>query len=109
MQSETTNNQIVMESHTNRSKSGGKPASKKSQSVCRAKPRTKRYTPFHVALPRPGLAHQLSITQLSEVISLLRKGYSIRDVAKLSSKGVSTVQRVKRLLTKVSHTHTEWF
>ena len=33
-----------------------------------------------------------------EVISLLRKGYSIRDVAKLSGKGVSTVQRVKRLL-----------
>ena len=32
------------------------------------------------------------------VISLLRKGYSIRDVAKLSGKGVSTVQRVKRLL-----------
>ena len=33
-----------------------------------------------------------------EVISLLRKGYSIRDVAKLSGKGVSTVQRVMRLL-----------
>ena len=33
-----------------------------------------------------------------EVISLLRKGYSIRDVAKLSGKEVSTVQRVKRLL-----------
>ena len=33
-----------------------------------------------------------------EVISLLRKGYSIRDVAKLSGKGVSTVQRVKQLL-----------
>lgn len=33
-----------------------------------------------------------------EVISLLRKRYSIRDVAKLSGKGVSTVQRVKRLL-----------
>ena len=98
LQSESTNNQIVMESHTNRSKSRGKPASKKSQNVCRAKPRTKRRTPFHVALPRPGLAHQLSITQLSEVISLLRKGYSIRDVAKLSGKGVSTVQRVKRLL-----------
>ena len=32
------------------------------------------------------------------VISLLRKGYSIRDVAKLSGKGGSTVQRVKRLL-----------
>ena len=33
-----------------------------------------------------------------EVISLLRKGDSIRDVAKLSGKGVSTVQRVKRLI-----------
>ena len=32
-----------------------------------------------------------------EVISLLRKGFSIRDVAKLSGRGVSTVQRVKRL------------
>ena len=30
-----------------------------------------------------------------EVISLLRKGYSIRDVAKLSGKRVSTVQRMK--------------
>ena len=33
-----------------------------------------------------------------EVISLLRKEYSVRDVAKLRGKGVSTVQRVKRLL-----------
>ena len=33
-----------------------------------------------------------------EVISLLRKGYFVQDVAKLSGKGVSTVQRVKRLL-----------
>ena len=33
-----------------------------------------------------------------EVISLLCKGYSIRDMAKLSGRGVSTVQRVKRLL-----------
>ena len=33
-----------------------------------------------------------------EVISLLRKGYSIRDMAKLSGNGVSTVQRVRRLL-----------
>ena len=32
-----------------------------------------------------------------EVISLLRKGYSIRDMAKLSGRGVSTVRRVKRL------------
>ena len=37
-------------------------------------------------------------TEYREIISLLRKGYSIRDVAKLSGKGVSTVQRVKRLL-----------
>ena len=29
----------------------------------------------------------------------LRKGYSIRDVAKLSGKGISTVQRVKKLFT----------
>ena len=36
-------------------------------------------------------------TEYREIISLLRKGYSIRDVAKLSGKGVSTVQRVKRL------------
>ena len=33
-----------------------------------------------------------------EVVSLFRKGYSVRDVAKLCGKGVSTVQRVKRLL-----------
>ncbi len=32
------------------------------------------------------------------VISLLRKGYSIRDVGKLSGKGVRNVQRVKLLL-----------
>ena len=37
-------------------------------------------------------------TEYREVISLLRKGYSIRDVAKLSGRGVSTVQRVKRLM-----------
>ena len=37
-------------------------------------------------------------TEYREVISLLRKGYSIRDVTKLSGRGVSTVQRVKRLL-----------
>ena len=37
-------------------------------------------------------------TEYRDVISLLRKGYSIRDVAKLCGKGVSTVQRVKRLI-----------
>ena len=31
-----------------------------------------------------------------EIISLLNKGYAIRDVAKLTGKGISTVQRVKK-------------
>ena len=31
-----------------------------------------------------------------EVIEYLKKGYTIRDVAKLCGKGVSTVQRVKK-------------
>jgi len=31
-----------------------------------------------------------------EVINLLNKGYAIRDVAKLTKKGISTVQRVKK-------------
>ena len=31
-----------------------------------------------------------------EVINLLKKGYAIRDVAKLTGKGISTVQRVKK-------------
>ena len=34
--------------------------------------------------------------EYKEVIALLRKGYTIRDVAKLTRKGVSTVQRVKK-------------
>ena len=32
-----------------------------------------------------------------EVISLLHKGYSIRDVVKLNGKGISTLQRVKKM------------
>lgn len=31
-----------------------------------------------------------------EVINLLNKGYDIRDVAKLTGKGIGTVQRVKK-------------
>ena len=31
-----------------------------------------------------------------EVINLLNKGYAIRDVAKLTGKGISTIQRVKK-------------
>ena len=34
--------------------------------------------------------------EYKDVIALLRKGYTIRDVAKLTRKGVSTVQRVKK-------------
>ena len=33
-----------------------------------------------------------------EVISLLHKGYSMRDVAKLSGRALSTLQRLTRLL-----------
>ena len=35
-------------------------------------------------------------SQYKEVISCLKKGYKIRDVAKLCNVGVSTVQRVKK-------------
>ena len=31
-----------------------------------------------------------------DAISLLKKGYAIRDVAKLTGKGISTIQRVKK-------------
>lgn len=34
--------------------------------------------------------------EYKEVISLLKKGYSIRNVAKLSNIGISTVQRIKK-------------
>ena len=37
--------------------------------------------------------------EYKEVISLLRKGYSVRNVAKLSGVSVSTVQRIKREFT----------
>lgn len=34
--------------------------------------------------------------EYKEAILLLKKGYAIRDVAKLTGKGVSTIQRVKK-------------
>jgi len=34
--------------------------------------------------------------EYKDVLSLLKKGYTIRDVAKLTAKGISTVQRIKR-------------
>ena len=36
--------------------------------------------------------------EYKEVISLLHKGYVIRDVARLTGKGISTVQRIKKEL-----------
>jgi DNA invertase Pin-like site-specific DNA recombinase len=38
------------------------------------------------------------IEEYKEVITLLRKNYTIRDTAKLSGKSVSSVQRVKKLV-----------
>lgn len=38
--------------------------------------------------------------EYKEVISLLRKGYSIRNIAKLQSIGISTVQRIKNQFIK---------
>ena len=35
--------------------------------------------------------------EYKEAIALLKKGYAIRDVAKLTGKGISTIQRVKKL------------
>ena len=34
--------------------------------------------------------------EYKEAISVLKKGYAIRDVAKLTGKGISTIQRVKK-------------
>ena len=38
--------------------------------------------------------------EYKEVIALLRKGYSIRNIAKLQSIGISTVQRIKNQFIK---------
>lgn len=35
--------------------------------------------------------------EYKEAINLLKKGYSIRDVAKLTRKGVSNIQRMKEM------------
>lgn len=39
--------------------------------------------------------------EYKDVISLLKKGYAIRDVAKLTGRGVSTVQRIKNGFTEI--------
>ena len=36
--------------------------------------------------------------EYKEVITLLKKNYTIRDVSKLSGKSISSVQRVKKLV-----------
>lgn len=35
--------------------------------------------------------------EYKEANALLKKGYTIRDVAKLTRKGISTIQRVKKI------------
>ena len=35
--------------------------------------------------------------EYKEAFALLKKGYAIRDVAKLTGRGISTIQRVKKL------------
>ena len=40
--------------------------------------------------------------EYKEVISFLKRGYSVRNTAKLSSVSVSTVQRVKREFSKTT-------
>ena len=37
--------------------------------------------------------------EYKEVIQLLKKGYSVRNVAKISQRGISTIQRIKTDIT----------
>ena len=41
------------------------------------------------------------LEEYKEVITLLRKNYTLRDVAKLSGKSISSVQRVKKLVSVI--------
>ena len=61
----------------------------------------KRYIESGGRLGRPKGSIKTSdqkIEEYKEVITLLRKNYTIRDTAKLSGKSVSSVQRVKKLV-----------
>ena len=61
----------------------------------------KRYIENGGRLGRPKGSIKTSdqkIEEYKEVITLLRKNYTIRDTAKLSGKSVSSVQRVKKLV-----------
>lgn len=51
---------------------------------------------------KPGsgtLTKEQLLAKHSDVVSLLKKGISIRNVAKITAKGISTVQRVKECIT----------
>ena len=66
---------------------------------CRLKSGRKQYVEKGGKLGRPigsTKAQEKRRGEYREVINLLNKGYAIRDVAKLSGKGISTVQRVKK-------------
>ena len=41
-------------------------------------------------------SHEQKKEEYKEIISLLKRGYSVRNVAKITQKGISTVQRVKK-------------
>ena len=46
--------------------------------------------------PGPVKTSEQKREEYKEVISLLRKGYSVRNVAKLGNVSISTVQRIKK-------------
>ena len=48
------------------------------------------------ALENGTVIDHIPSAKIFEVINLLNKGYAIRDVAKLTGKGISTVQRIKK-------------
>ncbi|MBQ6693952.1 MAG: helix-turn-helix domain-containing protein [Bacteroidaceae bacterium] len=51
---------------------------------------------WHHFLTPVAIATEQKKEEYKEVISLLKRDYSVRNTAKLSSVSVSTVQRVKR-------------
>jgi DNA invertase Pin-like site-specific DNA recombinase len=61
----------------------------------------KRYVESGGRLGRPRgsvKTTEKKMEEYKEVITLLKKNYTIRDVSKLSGKSISSVQRVKKLV-----------
>ena len=59
-----------------------------------------------VRLGRPkgtALDHAAFVAKHKDIIRQLRAGQSVRNAAKIVGKGVSTVQRVKRALSKIDN------